>query len=328
LRDFHYPEFIPTDPEYWLSQMELIYETCGITNDNVKYSHLNARLPPAVNLDLKDIANLPVGTRYDAARKAIIERVGKSTNEKYQEVLRGQRLDGRKPSVFLRHLRAITNNMLTEDYLRAHFKHAMPKSIQVQIAAYDDDPLDRVAKWCDSIREISPALFDEVPTIHAVAVPRSDIEMIDLAAAPCAEVSLLPTASNNNLGQQVLNALSTLSSDMRAQTTAINQVTTTLQSFEPRLVNFVNQGGSQRQNNNNGGYRNNGNRGGNNSNNRGGQRPKSDNPVYARPRREADVCPYHEWYGRGARRCQLPCKHSSGMKPEQIAQPLDSSNNA
>ena len=63
------PPFWSADPQVWFAQVESQFFTRKITNQDTKFLHIVASLPPEVAVDIRDlIINKPPDHAYDALK--------------------------------------------------------------------------------------------------------------------------------------------------------------------------------------------------------------------------------------------------------------------
>ena len=68
------PDFVPDDPELWISQLEIQFEAAEISSQRDKFVHLASNLPPTLALEVRDILIHPPQDRpYDILRAAILQ---------------------------------------------------------------------------------------------------------------------------------------------------------------------------------------------------------------------------------------------------------------
>ncbi|XP_070519734.1 uncharacterized protein [Cardiocondyla obscurior] len=197
------PAMIRDEPDLWFAQLESQFLLCGITLDNTKYvcsmSQLEARYtlkvkdliknPPAENNALlyshpTYIRETPKYTTGENLREALtvalkrllIQRLTISQEQKIRQLLEHEELGDRKPTQFLRHLKALAGASVPEELLRTLWLSRLLSQLQVVLASRHKDPLDEVAEQADKIVEISGNTLTVAATSQQVPSNGNEIE--------------------------------------------------------------------------------------------------------------------------------------------------------
>ncbi|XP_070169328.1 uncharacterized protein [Polyergus mexicanus] len=150
------PPFWPEDPELWFAQLEGQFALSSITDDNTKYAYVLSRIEPKQAREVKDVITQPPATRrYEAIKKALIQRLTDSQAQKIKQLLEHEELGDRKPSQFLRHLTTLAGTTVSDELLRTLWLGRLPPQMQAILATRTEDELSSVAEQADRIHEVS-----------------------------------------------------------------------------------------------------------------------------------------------------------------------------
>lgn len=162
------PPFIPTDPALWFGMLEGSFTASNITAERTKFGYAAGALDPRYAIEVKDIVTSPPDNPYTALKEALIKRLSKSQESKTIQLLEHEELGDRKPSQFLRHLRDLGGNTITEDLIRTVWLRRLPASLQAVLATQADTALDRVAELADKVAEMTRQQTPQIQQIQAV----------------------------------------------------------------------------------------------------------------------------------------------------------------
>lgn len=181
------PPFWPEEPELWFAQLENQFLLNGISQDNTKYAHVVAQLDTKFAREVKDIiTNPPTADKYGTIKNNLIQRLSASQEQRIRQLLEHEELGDRKPSQFLRHLRALAGSTVPEQLLRSLWLGRLPQQTQIILATRTQDRLDEVAEQADRIQEVSCRTVSEVNT---TCDHRSLLEQIDKLSSQVAELT-------------------------------------------------------------------------------------------------------------------------------------------
>nr|VZI07138.1 unnamed protein product [Spirometra erinaceieuropaei] len=77
----------PSNPRFWLRQIEAVFSTSRITSERTRYSYVVQSLPFDVAVDVDDLLDaIPANYPYTQLKNAVIQRVAKSTNRMLREL--------------------------------------------------------------------------------------------------------------------------------------------------------------------------------------------------------------------------------------------------
>jgi len=150
------PPFWPEEPELWFAQLEGQFALGGITQDATKYLYVIAHIETKYAREVRDIITQPPEAgKYEAIKKALIQRLTITQEQRTRQLLEHEELGDRKPSQFLRHLRTLAGTNVPEQLLRTLWLGRLPSQMQVILATRPDDRLDEVAEQADRIAEVT-----------------------------------------------------------------------------------------------------------------------------------------------------------------------------
>ncbi|CAF4755732.1 unnamed protein product [Pieris macdunnoughi] len=152
------PPFWPDKPAVWFGQVEAQFDIAGIVGDNTKYNYVIGRLDQKLAGEIEDIITRPppIGQRYKKVNDELVRRLSMSEEQRVRQLISVEELGDRRPSQFLRHLRSLAGNTLTdENILRQLWMRRLPQNIQAILASQSELSLDKIADLADKITEIS-----------------------------------------------------------------------------------------------------------------------------------------------------------------------------
>ncbi|CAL8077227.1 unnamed protein product [Calicophoron daubneyi] len=198
------PEFLPTDPELWIGQLELQFTTLGITNQADKFAYLAANLPATLVVEVRDIVLHPPTERpYDTLRTAILQRATPSQESRLRQLLEGLQLGDKKPSQLLRQMRALAGPTIgpNESLLRQLWLQQLPPTVQpITCMLPDDLALDKVAEAVDK------AIDAMRPEVHQMTQ-----ETVHPSTSATSE-----NADTSTILQQIYRGINQLTTEIRA----------------------------------------------------------------------------------------------------------------
>lgn len=152
------PPFWPEEPAVWFAQVEAQFILSGITVDTTKFYQVIAQLDHKYAREVKDIiTNPPQSDKYNKLKYELIKRLSISQEQRMRQLLTHEELGDRKPSQFLRHLRTLAENGVSDEFLRSLWSSRLPIHVQAIIASQSLTNLDAVAELADKICEVAPS---------------------------------------------------------------------------------------------------------------------------------------------------------------------------
>lgn len=136
--------------------VERSFEAARVTVDASKFGFVLGALEPAFAQEVRDIIVAPpeVGA-YALLKSELTRRLSATQEQKTRRLLEHEERGDRKPSQFLRHLRTLAGNVVSDEVLRTLWIGRLPRSTQVVLATQKDTPLDKVADLADAIDDFS-----------------------------------------------------------------------------------------------------------------------------------------------------------------------------
>ncbi|XP_070162446.1 uncharacterized protein [Polyergus mexicanus] len=181
------PPFWNDEPELWFAQLEGQFVLSGITQDTTKYSYVLSQLDSRQIKEVKDIITQPPdANKYEAIKRALIQRLSVSQEQRTRQLLELEEIGDRKPSQFLRHLRTLAANNVPDSLLRTLWLGRLPPQMQMILATRAEDHLNDVAEQADRIHEMASR-----GVVATTTAPRETLEAQILALAR--KVSTLST---------------------------------------------------------------------------------------------------------------------------------------
>jgi len=149
------PPFWSEEPELWFAQLEGQLAICGVTEEEAKYAHVLSKIDPKQAREIKDIITHPLATdKYKAIKRALIQRLTDSQDQRIRQLLEHEELGDRKPSQFLRHLSILAGATVPNELIRTLWLGRLPSQMQVILTTRAEDKLKDVAEQADRIHEI------------------------------------------------------------------------------------------------------------------------------------------------------------------------------
>ncbi|XP_036138477.1 uncharacterized protein LOC118644324 [Monomorium pharaonis] len=147
------PPFWPE--ELWFTQLEGQFALCNINRDKEKYAYALSKIEPKQAREVKDvITRPPERDKYRTLKKALIQRLTDSHENRMRQLLEREEIGDRKPSQFLRYLSSLAGSTVTQDLLRTLWMGRLPPQMQAILAPRTADALEEVAEQADRIHEL------------------------------------------------------------------------------------------------------------------------------------------------------------------------------
>lgn len=187
------PPFWPEEPELWFAQLEGQFTICGVKEDEARYSYVVSKLEPRQAKEIRDvIVNPPADNKYQAIKRALIQRLTDSQGQRIRQLLEHEELGDRKPSQFLRHLRTLAGTTLPDEILRTLWLGRLPTNMQAILATRTSDRLEDVAEQADRIHEIGGKSLVLATSATASKAPTTTTMEAQVEAL-CKQVAALTT---------------------------------------------------------------------------------------------------------------------------------------
>ena len=152
----HLPPFLAKDVRFWFLQVEALFRTARITDDQTKFDHVITAMDVAAAADIRDVLeNPPAENRYDVLKAALIDRLAISEAARIKRILSNETMGDRTPSQHLRHLRAQAGNNFSDQVLMSIWMSSLPLEIKPIIASNTDLSLEKLAAMADSVVDVT-----------------------------------------------------------------------------------------------------------------------------------------------------------------------------
>lgn len=179
------PHFQSKDVEFWFIQVEAIFRTGGVVEDQTMFDYVTAALDLTAASNVRDVLKEPPeADKYAALKKALIDRLAVSEAARIQQVLSQELMGDRTPSQHLRHLQAVGGSTFSEQVLKSIWMESLPLYIRPMVAANSSLALDSLAPVADTILTASGsrqvAAVD--PPAAATAAPATSSVEAQIAA--------------------------------------------------------------------------------------------------------------------------------------------------
>ncbi|XP_062525268.1 uncharacterized protein LOC101746003 [Bombyx mori] len=157
------------NPEVWFVQAVAQFQISGIKEDTTKFYVIISQLEQRYIREIKDIIKNPPATgKYEKLKQELIKCLSISREHQITQLLSHEELGDRKLSQFLRHLKTLAANEVSDEFLRSMWSSRLPPHIQAIIVSHTIGTLEDVAELADKIYEVvTPAPLQQVASAAA-----------------------------------------------------------------------------------------------------------------------------------------------------------------
>lgn len=149
------PHFLRRDVTLWFMQVEALFRTSQISDDQAKYDFVLAALDIQAATEVRELLETPPeADKYKTLKKALIDCMATSEETRIRQVLANQEIGERKPSAFLRELKAKAGDNFSPQVLASIWKEALPADVQMILAGNPDATIDIQAALADKVMGI------------------------------------------------------------------------------------------------------------------------------------------------------------------------------
>ena len=142
------PPFWKDEPTLWFTQIESMFGTKGITQDQTKYDYVVSSLDNATAMEVKSTMLKPPNEgKYENIKTELIAAFDRTQEAKDAELLSITSIGDRLPTSHLRHLHSL--NSSGETLLRALFLSHLPSEVRVIVQAQGHKDIQEMAKAAD-----------------------------------------------------------------------------------------------------------------------------------------------------------------------------------
>lgn len=160
------PTFWKQEPVLWFAQVEALFSSKGITQDQTKYDYVVAALDSSTILEIKPtIVSPPTKDRYSSLKTALKDAFDRPQCAKDAELLSITEIGDRTPTSHLRYLRSLNSDGST--LLQACFLSHLPADIRAIVTAQGLADVDQMAKAADRALQARDAA-QPTPTASAI----------------------------------------------------------------------------------------------------------------------------------------------------------------
>ena len=146
--------FWPEKPDLWFKQLDIHFEANDVTSDQAKFSFALAHIDATNAGEIADLINLPEKDRYETLRTEMVRRLSATRSNKMQQLLEREEMGDRTPSQFLRCMRTLASESVTDDFLKTMWLSRLPQAVRTVVSVLDI-PLDQLAA-ADKVNETMP----------------------------------------------------------------------------------------------------------------------------------------------------------------------------
>lgn len=162
------PQFLPSDPELWFTQVDGLLHVNRITSDASKYYTVITALDADTLRQISDVAkNPPDAGKYEKLKKELISRFSESKEKQITKLLTGIDLGDKKPSHLLREMRDLAGSDISDDALTTIFMQRMPNNVRCILSSCKKEELDNLAEIADRIIDNSQPSYMVASTFTA-----------------------------------------------------------------------------------------------------------------------------------------------------------------
>ena len=268
------PPFMKDDVELWFNVLESQFQLSNISQEDTKYNYVVANLtnPDAINAVREFITNKP-NNPYTTIKERLIKAFKESEDEKIQKLLNDLQLGDKKPTAFLREMRGLAENRVTDQFLKPIFFKHLPTNIQQILEAMPSANLTDAAEAADKMLRHS--------TVNVNAIQNTnDNPILNLVQNLAKEVAELKKENQPN-----------------TSTDPITELTREIKEMKLSISEIRESRSRERSHNS---YR-----GRSHSHSRSRSRPRH----YDREQeyKRYPICWYHYKFGKDSHKCSKPC---------------------
>ena len=138
-RSLHLPAFQSKDVRFWFLQVEAMFRTHKITDDQSKFDYVITALDVTAAADIADLLeNPPDDDMFITLKKALIDRLAVSEAARIKRILSNEQMGDRTPSQHLRHLRSQAGTNFSDAALTSIWLDTLPSDVRLVVAGGDD----------------------------------------------------------------------------------------------------------------------------------------------------------------------------------------------
>ncbi|KAL1487842.1 hypothetical protein ABEB36_015492 [Hypothenemus hampei] len=165
------PQFWIQDPKLWFTKVEAQFRLNQIRNNATKVNHIIAVLDPTILMHVSDILHAD-DLQYETLKETLLKRLTESQESKLRRALMGINMGEKKPSQFLRELRALVGESATDPLLKEMWIQELPQHIQ-SILQISEGDLDKLATIADKLMAMQNLNSKGVFATHTEKLPNT-----------------------------------------------------------------------------------------------------------------------------------------------------------
>ncbi|KFD68710.1 hypothetical protein M514_19153 [Trichuris suis] len=185
------PPFMPTDPELWFARLQLFFRHRHIQDEPTMLQLAFSAMPEESLSHLRDfiLTADSESSPFTAFKRVCLERLVDNNEQRIQQALMFESLEGRTPSALLRRLQQLWPASTTQQessVLRQLFLSRLPHQLQAALLPFAEKPLQELAVLADRLAALqTPPPSTSVCAVQSVTQRLDRLEeMIPLANKP------------------------------------------------------------------------------------------------------------------------------------------------
>lgn len=148
------PQFYERSPETWFIVAEAQFSQRRLSDDR-KFNHVLESLPESIVVSVVDVIKFaPQGNRYETLKRALLDRLGLSEEQKLNQLLTNVHdIGDLKPSDYYRKLENQVGNseMINPRLLKNFWLKRLPEDLRTAIAAWSNSDIKDILPIADTI---------------------------------------------------------------------------------------------------------------------------------------------------------------------------------
>ena len=144
------PEFWEAQPAAWFLHVESQFALRQITDDELRYHHVVAALPPSATARLVGVLSAPPAVgKYPSVKAELLYAFGLSDAERADRLFSLNGLGGRRPSEMMAHMLDLVGSRGPQFLLRQLFLRQLPPDVRASLATCGTENLVDLATEAD-----------------------------------------------------------------------------------------------------------------------------------------------------------------------------------
>ncbi|KFD55401.1 hypothetical protein M513_03741 [Trichuris suis] len=173
------PPFMPTDPELWFARLQLFFRHRHIQDEPTMLQLAFSAMPEESLSHLRDfiLTADSESSPFTAFKRVCLERLVDNNEQRIQQALMFESLEGRTPSALLRRLQQLWPASTTQQessVLRQLFLSRLPHQLQAALLPFAEKPLQELAVLADRL-----AALQTPPPSTSVCAVQSVTQRLD-----------------------------------------------------------------------------------------------------------------------------------------------------